>query len=94
MNWFFIPVLVVYLYIIYRLREKAKLYIIIQIVQSQILKNIPDPTEVAIQGYNLVASFILLPIFFLGWAMLFGNIPYTYDWTYSIIAYASTLLAL
>jgi hypothetical protein len=63
-------------------------------VQSQILKAIPDPTEVVVHGYNLIASFILLPIFFLGWAMLFGNIPYAYDWTYSFVAYASTVLAL
>ena len=95
MNWFFIPVLAVYLYIIFKMREKIKLFIIIQMVQSQILKQVQaDPTTIAIHGFNLIAAFVLMPIFFLGWALLFQNIPYSYNWMYSVIAYASTIFSL
>jgi hypothetical protein len=95
MNWIMIPVILIYVAVIYQIRHKIRQHILMNIVRQNILNSRnPFNPEFMIQGYNLVFAFVLLPILFLSLSMLFNSFPFTYNWLYSIIAYAVTITAL
>lgn len=95
MNWIMLPVLLVYVGLVVILQQKLKSVILQAIVRSKILKVMGGhSTVVAIEAYNIVFAFVLIPIFFLGLAMFFNDIPYQYNWYISIAAYVSSFLSL
>lgn len=95
MNWVMIPIIIVYVAVIYQIRQKIRNKILMNMVRKNILNSKkPFNPDLIIQGYNLVFAFILLPILFLSWSMLFYSTPYTYNWLYSVVAYTVTITAL
>lgn len=94
MNWIMIPVLIIYVVIAMELKRRFKTYLLQEIVRIRVLKNKEYFPDLTIQLFNGVLSFVLLPIFMIGLALMVGNVPYTYDWTLSIVAYLATVLAM
>jgi ABC-type siderophore export system fused ATPase/permease subunit len=94
MNWIIIPVLIIYLLVVMAIKKRFKTYLLQEIVRIRVLKNQEYFPDLTIQIFNGVLSFVLLPIFMIGLALMIGDIPYNYDWTLSIVAYFVTLLAM
>lgn len=95
MNWIMLPVLLVYVALVVILQQKLKNVILQAIVRSKILKIMGGrSTIIAIETYNIVFAFVLIPIFFVGLAIFFNDIPYRYNWYISIAAYVSSFLSL
>ena len=93
MNWWLVPVIVVFVIGLYSLSQKAKTYVLMQIVKNQILKDLGGTEEWIIQGYNILYAFIAVPILFMA-VSLFTGTPYEYRLLYSIVFYASTFMIL
>lgn len=88
MNWIMLPVLVIYIMVAWAMRDKVKKLVLQEMVRTKILKQLGGyKIEITLMAYHLVASFILMPTLFLAIALLFNNIPYSYNWLYSIVAY-------
>ena len=95
MNWIMLPVIAIYIIVVFQIRKKIRDSVLRNMVRKNILNSQnPFNPEFIIQGYNLIFAFVLLPVLFVSWAMLFGSLPYTYNWLYSVIAYGMTLTAL
>jgi hypothetical protein len=96
MNWIMLPILFIYMIVIYQLRQKVRQYLLMNIVRQSVLKVMGhfDNTEIVITIYNLVFAFVLLPIFFIGVSLLIGHSPYAYNWLYSFVAYGMSITAL
>lgn len=94
MNWIMIPVLIIYFIVVMEIKKRFKTYLLQEIVRIRILKNQEYFPDLTIQLFNGALSFILLPIFMIGMALMLGNIPYSYDWTLSVVAYFATVLAM
>jgi ABC-type iron transport system FetAB permease component len=93
MNWWMLPVMIIFIIITLTISQKAKLYIIKKIVITQILKQVGISEDWVIQGYNLFYAFVLVPIFLMAFA-LFTNQPLEYSLIYSIVVYGSSFLML
>lgn len=94
MNWIMIPVLIIYVLVAMELKRRFKTHLLQEIVRMRVLKNKEYFPDLTIQLFNGFLSFMLLPIFMIGLALMVGNIPYNYDWTLSIVAYIITILAM
>jgi hypothetical protein len=95
MNWIMLPVLVVYALVVWAIRDRIKKFILQEMVRTKILKQLGGyKIELMLAGYHLVAAFVLLPVLFLTIALLFNNIPYSYSWLYSIVAYGFYITSL
>jgi hypothetical protein len=93
MNWWLLPVIIVFLIVLYTISEKAKTYLLMQMVKNQILKDVGVAEDLIIQSYNLLYSFVIIPILFMAVSLLMGT-PYEYSFLYSVIFYASTFILL
>lgn len=93
MNWWMLPVIIVFIGAIYIFSQKAKLHILRKIVSSQILKQVGLSEEWIIQGYNAVYAFVLVPVFLMAVA-LFTGAPLEYSLLFSIVVYGSSFLML
>jgi ABC-type iron transport system FetAB permease component len=93
MNWWMLPVIIILIIVTLTISQKAKLHIIRKLVSTQILHQVGVSEEWIIQGYNLLYSFVLVPIFLMAFA-LFTNQPLEYSLIYSIVVYGSSFLML
>ena len=88
-----LPVIIILIIVTLTISQKAKLHIIRKLVSTQILHQVGVSEEWIIQGYNLLYSFVLVPIFLMAFA-LFTNQPLEYSLIYSIVVYGSSFLML
>lgn len=93
MNWIMLPAITALLFVVYKLQEKSKRYLLMKIVQRTILHKIPYSENLIIQGFNLTYSFIIVPILLMAIALLIGS-SYTYSFTVSVVVYISTFMLL
>jgi hypothetical protein len=93
MNWWFGLITVLLLIVITIINQKAKKYIIMQMVRNNILKQAGASEEVVIYGYNLVYSFIIVPIVLMSFS-LFTNTPFEYNIVYSVLMFISSFILL
>lgn len=94
MNWIMLPVMLVYVTLIYLIRQKVRDYLLLRMVRKNILKTITGyQTDLIIHGYNIAFAFILLPILFMGVSLFLGYTT-SYNWLYSFVAYGMSIAAL
>jgi hypothetical protein len=94
MNWWMLPVMLALSFVVLQLSRKTKLYVIKQLVVSNILKQTGLSEEWAIQIHNLIFSFVVVPILFLIIALFTYDTSYHYNWVISVVVYLSTFIVL
>jgi len=87
MNWIMLPTLLIYVSVIWTLRQKIKQYLLMRMVRNKVLHGIKSlSTDILIEGYNVFYCFVLIPVFFVGVALFLNTPDYSYNWLYSIVA--------
>jgi hypothetical protein len=94
MNWWMIPIMIALVIVVIQLSKKTKIYVVKQLVMSNILKQTGLSEEWAIQIHNLIFSFVIVPVFFLIFALFRYDTSYNYNWMISIVMYLSTFVIL
>lgn len=94
MNWWMIPVMLALVVVIMQLSKKTKIYVMKQLVMSNILKQTGLSEEWAIQIHNLIFAFVVVPVIFLIIALFRYDTSYSYNWMISIVVYLSTFVVL
>ena len=94
MNWWMIPIIIALVIVVIQLSKKTKIYVVKQLVMSSILKQTGLSEEWAIQIHNLIFSFVIVPVFFLIFALFRYDTSYNYNWMISIVMYLSTFVIL
>ena len=80
--------------VIMQLSKKTKIYVMKQLVLSNILKQTGLSEEWAIQMHNLIFAFVVVPVIFLIIALFRYDTSYNYNWMISIVVYLSTFVVL
>jgi hypothetical protein len=93
MNWIVLPVIITLLIVVYSLNQKSKKYLLMKMVQSKILHQMEYSEAAIIHGYNLVYSFVIVPILLMAIALFTGS-HYNYNFTFSVVVYVSTFMFL
>ena len=94
MNWWMVPVMLGLIVIIMQLSKRTKIYVMKQMVLSNILKQTGLSEEWAIQIHNLIFAFVVVPVIFLIIALFRYDTSYSYNWMISIVVYLSTFVVL
>ena len=90
-----LPVIIVYIAVVFQIRRKIRDSLLRNMVRKNILNSrTPFNPDLIIHSYNIIFAFVLMPVLFISMSMLFGNVPYTYNWLYSVVAYGITVIAL
>ena len=89
-----VPVMLALVVVVVQLSKKTKLYVMKQLVLSNIVKPTGLSEEWAIQIYNVIFSFVVVPVIFLIVALFRQDMSYGYNWMISIVVYLSTFVVL
>jgi hypothetical protein len=89
-----VPVMLGLIVIIMQLSKRTKIYVMKQMVLSNILKQTGLSEEWAIQIHNLIFAFVVVPVIFLIIALFRYDTSYSYNWMISIVVYLSTFVVL
>lgn len=93
MRWILLPVILALLIVVFLLSQKIKRYLLMKIVQSQILQQFAYSEDVVIQVSNLGYAFVIIPVLLMAFSLFMGQ-PYTYSLTVSVVVYISSFMLL